>query len=316
MYQDERDTEDSFLEPELSYRTGTHGKTRVPSCDDLLSLKTQEHEGINKYVVLVGNPGTGKSTVLRNRLAYDWAKGTKHTQIKLLFVIDMHNIEPHSDLIDIIENQLLKNEPKEELRQLIQENAQSIAFLLDSFDEAPQAWEGKQSGLSVVMKRQWLQDCHVIVTTRSNKLDKFCTSYQGYTTVDISGFSIDTVRTFVRKIISTDTDTGCADLFWSDFQAYPKWASWLKTNPLTLSMLCVLWKSKKELPTGITSLYKNVINYLRAHHEQTNNESGEASVDSHNETTMAVVSKYAFRDLLGQKQRFDPSIPELKFAIQ
>ena len=63
------------------------------------------------------------------------------------------------------------------------------------------------------MKRQWLQDCHVIVTTRSNKLDKFCTRYQGYTTVDISGFKIDTVKTFVGKIISTDSDTGSADLF-------------------------------------------------------------------------------------------------------
>ena len=114
MYEAGRDTEDFFLEPEMSYRTGTQGKTRVQSCDDLLSLKTQIHEGVNKYVVLVGNPVTGKSTVLRNRLAYDWAKGTKHTQIKLLFVIDMRNIEPHSDLIDVIENQLLKKRTKRE----------------------------------------------------------------------------------------------------------------------------------------------------------------------------------------------------------
>ncbi|XP_072019662.1 uncharacterized protein [Amphiura filiformis] len=320
----ERNTDDIFVEPDL-----VHGSTfgnrsnqiKLNSCDELLSLK--QSNTVRKRVILVGSAGSGKSTIMHNRLAYDWAWGRKHDDVSLLFVIDMHNIRPHSEVVDIISDQLLHDEPRDKLEQLIKANAKSIVFLLDGLNEASKDWEGKSKGLSSVLHGKWLQGCHVIITTRPNALEVFCTNYQNYTIVDSCGFSNHAMNQFVEKVINKESLVS----FQSAIQAYPSWSSWLTTNPLTLSMLCFLWNNFKEnLPSCVASLYMKVVRYLIAHTErdvgQNDNDSNENKTGSTSnkdpclEDVMSVVGELALADLCGQKQRYNTKNLEQNFALK
>ncbi|XP_072048690.1 uncharacterized protein [Amphiura filiformis] len=136
--EDQRTTDDIFVAPEMKL---INKEPRDLSGDDLFSLKIRKNK--KKHTVIVGGPGSGKSTLVHNGISYDWGRGIKHQHIKLLFVIDMYKIKPGSDLFEIIKDQLLRGEDKEKFEKLMEDNAQSTAFILDGFDEVSKEWETK-----------------------------------------------------------------------------------------------------------------------------------------------------------------------------
>ena len=326
MYKNERDTDDIFVEPDMYYRKENQEKVRLKSCDELLSLKLPGKEDTEKYILVVGNPGSGKSTIVNNKLAYEWALGRKHSHVSLLFAINMRNIKPGSNLIDIIENQLglLANAKKDGLEKLIETNSQSIVFLFDGFDSVSLDWEGGLKGLSVVLENKWLQGCHIIVTTRPSKEATFCEYYSDFTVVDLSRLSKVNTSEFVKKFFCIDDKKNKGKMFesfQSTLQTYPRWASWLTTNPLTLSMLCLLFKEGKKLPTSVTSLYVRVIRYLKAHMKGLKTKSGIGSSkntydDFDLDEVMKCVGKCALSELCGQKSTFDPNCAEIVYGLQ
>ncbi|XP_072050223.1 uncharacterized protein [Amphiura filiformis] len=208
MVDETRDTDKVFMEPELQLQILCKSQQTVSlTCTDLLSLKIEDQEKIKNHVVVVGSPGSGKSTLIHNGLAYNWRKDGKESDVNLLFVIDMCKVEQGSDVFEIIEDQLLRGEPREKLERLMEDNAKSIAFLLDGYDEVSQNWEGKAKGksLSAVLDGTWLSGSRVIVTTRQEKLYEFKKRYRGYTPVDLIGFSEVATVEFIKREVKSST---------------------------------------------------------------------------------------------------------------
>ncbi|XP_072019346.1 uncharacterized protein [Amphiura filiformis] len=302
MVDETRDTDEMFMKPELALKTPCDSQKTVSlTCDDLLSLKTDNQETIKNHVVLVGSPGSGKSTIVHNELAYKWGKGVKNSQINLLFVIDMCKVEHGSDVFAVIEDQLLRGEEREKFEKLMKDNAQSTAFLLDGFDEVSQnsVGRGKGKSLSALLDGTWLSGCRVIVTTRQEKFKDFNRRYPGYIEVDLLGFSdattLDFIEKEVRKLRSRASAANCKRAVANLSPAL----SWLSKNPLTLSMLCVLWKDDGQLPTGITSLYRNVVEFMMERSYSSDTDYMEAIPNI--EHVLQCVGKFALQNLSGQK---------------
>ncbi|XP_072050222.1 uncharacterized protein [Amphiura filiformis] len=250
MVDETRDTDKVFMEPELQLQTSSDSQQTVSlTCTDLLSLKIEEQEEIKNHVVVVGSPGSGKSTLIHNGLAYNWRKDDKVSDVNLLFVIDMCKVEQGSDVFQIIEDQLLRGEPREKLEKLMEVNAKSTAFLLDGYDEVNQNWEGRGKGksLSAVLNGTWLSGSRVIVTTRPEKLYDFKKHYKGYTSVDLIGFPDVATAEYIKREVKSNTSAKNLEKAIANL---PSTLSWLSKNPLTLSMLCILWQDDDQLPKG------------------------------------------------------------------
>ncbi|XP_072019332.1 uncharacterized protein [Amphiura filiformis] len=295
MVDEQRTTDDTFVAPELKLFS-IDEEPRNLSCDEIFSLKIRNDN--NKRIIVVGSPGCGKSTLIHNRIAYDWGRGVKHQQIKLLFVIDMYKVEPRSDVFEIIKDQLLRGVQRKRLEKLMEDNAQSTAFLLDGFDEVSPKWEGKGKGksLSAVLDGTWLSGSHVIVTSRPEKLHDFNKRYQGYPQVDLLGFSDAAILDFIQKQVGKSNAS--ANNLERAISSLSPSLSWLSKNPLTLSMLCILWKDGDQLPKGVTSLYSNIVDFMMAR-SYSDTDSAEAIPNV--QRVLQGVGKFALQDLCGQK---------------
>ncbi|XP_072019588.1 uncharacterized protein [Amphiura filiformis] len=287
-----RTTDSSFVAPELNVTNEEPGNL---SCDELFSLKIRNDN--KKHTIVVGSPGSGKSTLIHNRIAYDWGRGVKHQQIKLLFVIDMCKVKSGSDMFEILKDQLLRGAQREKLEKLIEDNAQSTAFLLDGFDEISQGWdEDEGKNLSSVLDGKWLSGSHVIVTTRPERLNDFCELYIGYTQVELLGFSDEAISEFITKQVGKSS-IEAKKWLQKGIDNLPPVLTWMPKNPLTLTMLCILWQDHDciqdhaPLTKGVTSLYQNVIKVMKLR----------CALKSNIQNVLKSVGKFALQDLCGQE---------------
>ena len=290
---DKRNTDYIFTEPHMEYTTDGFQRVKVESCYELLSLKYQD--SIKKHIIIVGNSGSGKSTILCNRLAYDWARGKALSHINFMFVIDMRYIEPNSDLFDIINKQILKVLSRDELESALFKNAESTAFLVDSYDEVVLDCLGKSKrGISSVLDGTWLSGCYVIITTRPEKLSVFNEENKGYFSIELLGFSENSASKFLKKELGKPGLVRMSSLekIEQALQKYPSSSMWLKRNPLTLSMLCILWQKGEKLPKSVTLLYKQVVKFLIAHNE--------SKAKGIIEKVLTCIGEYAFQDICGE----------------
>ncbi|XP_072019347.1 uncharacterized protein [Amphiura filiformis] len=295
MVDEQRTTDDTFVAPELKLFSINEEPMNL-SCDEMFSIKIRNDK--KKRTVVVGSPGSGKSTLIHNRIAYDWGRTAKHQHIKLLFVIDMCKVKPESDVFEIIKDQLLRSAQREKLEELMEENAQSTAFLLDGFDEVTWKGEGNGKSLSAVLDSTWLSGSHVIVTTRPEKLHDFNKQYQGYTQVDLLGFSDAAVLDFIQKEVGKLSSNASANNLERAIANLSPSLLWMSKNPLTLSMLCILWKDNDQLPNGVTSLYSNVVDFMM---ERSYSDTDPAEPIPDVEHVLKVVGKFALQDLSGQR---------------
>ena len=112
MPEESANMDDLYVELELQEeQKKPHGCTewiQLPSQADLFNLKDKRGHLLNRILVR-GGPGSGKSSTI-SKLAYDWAtvKTLSSTQqFKLVFALDLREIQLGMNLIDAIQDQLL-----------------------------------------------------------------------------------------------------------------------------------------------------------------------------------------------------------------
>ena len=194
--------DDLYVDLELSenqkHPAGVTEK-KLESPHDLCNLK-DKHGNTLKRALVRGGPGSGK-TMLVSKLAYDWAtKGLQNTKCDMLFTLDLREVTKDMDLIDIIQDQLLPKVSKRQLLEYIENNANSIIYLLDGFDEIANTNVG--TDLKLVLSNKWLQESLVIVTTRPLKVSDFGREFGMYTLVDILKLSFQRISDFVVKFFN------------------------------------------------------------------------------------------------------------------
>ena len=91
-----------------------------------------------KYILLQGNPGSGKSTTLR-KICQDFAEGKLTPQIKVVIHVLLGNLEGGSklEIRDLIHTYIIL--PDIDIKAINsfaeEHNGEGILFLLDGFDE-------------------------------------------------------------------------------------------------------------------------------------------------------------------------------------
>ena len=299
----------------------------LKACGDLVCIErkkgdTKEVEQV-KRILVRGKPGAGKSSTV-SKLAYDWACNKQDSPIskyQLLFAITINEIETDTDLIDIIQDQLLPEVSGEALRAYIQSNASSICVLFDGYDEATKYFHLCKDVRNVLCSK-WLADACVIVTTRPNEVGKFCQNYGPFTQVEVKGFSFDGRQKYVDKFFQmseeseSDISTGKKVITDSFFDAIRNSQRLYQLSyiPIILSMLCMLWVEDANLPVSVTSLYNEVIMHFAKHRfaKNTKDELDITSIQTWVENVLFHIGKTALEGLVEDKLVFKASSFEKK----
>ena len=213
-----------------------------------------------------GVQGGGKSTLV-SKVALDWACEKSDEGFKsydLLFALDLRAVEKGMSVMDAIHDQLLPDIPK----SCIEANAKSTAFFLDGFDEGSNVLQHHE--WQDLFKNKWLQESLVIVTTRPHKIADF-NKFGVYPLVIIEGFSFAHAEKYIDRFFKSTADhvdepKRKAGLLVERIRESSLFNA-LSQIPIMLTMICLLWTAKEEMPETTTSLYQEALLFLATHKE-------------------------------------------------
>ena len=180
--------------------------------------------------------------------------GSLWHKFEYVFALDLRKCGSDKCLVDEIESQLLSNVSKHHLESFLTNHASECLYLFDGYDE--------MSANETILHSNLLCGSRVIVTTRPNKVDTFYESHKEYVQVISEGFSKENINKFVNTYFADSKEISEGLL--KNIYNYPEIEN-LSHFPLVLSMICVIWKDKKILPSTLSDLYHQTVEYLARH---------------------------------------------------
>ncbi|XP_033646433.1 LOW QUALITY PROTEIN: uncharacterized protein LOC117305678 [Asterias rubens] len=229
-------------------------------------LQTTRHGDPIKRVILNGEPGRGKSTLI-DKMAHDWACGEALQQFELVFVLRMSAVEQNTQLIDSIFDQLLDEDTgvdKNLLSSFISHNPGKVLLLLDGFDELKTRALNEDLFGSILktMNRKKNRECFVVITTRPSHYHKLVTKSlirEPFTKVRVEGFDKKAIKMYVKRFYSDEHDT--AERLIRRIKSSNVLADMAK-SPMLLQLMCILWKEDSKLPGTVSRIYSEALEYI------------------------------------------------------
>ncbi|XP_035691614.1 NACHT, LRR and PYD domains-containing protein 1a-like isoform X3 [Branchiostoma floridae] len=294
--------EDIFTTVDLVTRTqqGGHIERRaLPSTADALTARPDCPQP--RRILIEGNAGIGKTTEV-SKLAFDWAEGRSPILEKydLVFPIALRKVGESQSLTDCIFDQLLPEDvpfQESDLETYLKGNDR-VLIILDGFDE----WARHEGhDVTKLLTGKIFCDCCLLVTTRPSHTPQLQSLMRAYmrpdTQVEITGFSQDNIRTYVRKFFKGDKEKAATLVSKMDSSLIP---TGILATPILLLLTCMMWEEKQDLVFGgrIFPLYDELVSFTIRRHCVRNNIGSNQGIPDNIKDALLCAGALAFNGLL------------------
>ncbi|WP_314506036.1 NACHT domain-containing protein [uncultured Microbacterium sp.] len=219
---------------------------------------------INRTVVL-GDPGGGKST-LSNFVALTLARDAS---ARVPFHITLRDFAPHAEdhsVLSYIERELKPRYQVDPVEGALQDlfAAGRAMVIFDGLDELIDST--KRRDITRVVETFCFRYplVPVLVTSRRVGYDLAQLDPEQFSSFIIDGFSEDEVETYVRKWFDAQLDftPQQADAHAVDFYAQSESVPDLRSNPLMLALMCILFRGENYIPRNRPEVYERCAKLL------------------------------------------------------
>ena len=246
------------------------------SINDVFSAKIEQNEALAKRISISGEPGVGKSTLLK-KYALDWAKEVENSplkNVKLLIHLSLREVEAGAKIGKEIIKQILPEDTQltgEIIEKCIKKHENEVVMLFDCFDESVFAFmdlevseqdKGTRYGsLYKALTFKQLRGCRIVVTLRPWKDFSFSKKlFNQYAKLMLLGLRSSSINAYISYFCDKERTKLVLEALGKDLSNLrPAFR-----NPLFLGMICEMIANdvKVEYPFTLTSLFQELCRYL------------------------------------------------------
>jgi hypothetical protein len=235
----------------------------------LQSEKSEKKDGLKvankqQYLMVLGQPGAGKSTFLR-RMGLEALKSKKgayqHECIPVFLELKRFNTGEINLEKAITEE--LKNcgfpKPEDSTKKLLEKG--KLLILLDGLDEVPT----NQLDAAITQIQDFVDQHNQNRFIASCRTAAYRSSFQRFVDVVMADFDDDQIQQFITNWFQSESDkrVGMAQKCWELLQQSEYAATKeLAQTPLLLTLLCLVFDDSQAFPKNRASLYKEALDVL------------------------------------------------------
>ena len=222
-----------------------------------------------KLLVLSGAPGVGKSTLAR-KLCQDLSK--KQHDYHLVLLLELRNLISYEGSPDEFQTKhflehfsaLMCDGCELEMiaKAVERERGKGVLLILDGYDEL--SAQLRQCPyfhhLLTHSPQSSLSNCDIVLTSRSIVTSEIyhhisrSKQARHFVNVEVLGFGKTEIKRFTQQYFEERGRPELLDSFLGKLEQFPQMKS-LYSNPVVLSIICVVYLSQEDLPSTLTKVY-------------------------------------------------------------
>ena len=245
-----------------------------------------------KLLVLSGAPGVGKSTLAR-KLCQGISRDLKQHGYHLVLLLELRNLINYvgrpdefqtTHLLEHFSGLMCEGCTQDTMANLVErEHGKGVLLILDGYDEL--SAQLRQCPyfhhLLTHSLQSSLYNCDIVLTSRSIVTSEIyhhiskAKPVKHFVNVEVLGFGKTEIKRFARHYFEERKRPELCDSFLDKLERFPQMKS-LYSNPVVLSIICVVYLSQEDLPSTLTKIYSAFISQKLLLNSEANSQDGQA----------------------------------------